>query len=270
MGATKTAVWIYIVAVAAMSAQPARAEGQPTALDAEAAPTPPPEPALVDMRTGETATPAPAPWRFGVGLHLDLLVPAGNAGGPRFDLASLSPKGARSVTLAILAESRFFVLPEPVSDLGISFELGWYHYGQSASRTNVDDPDFGDFAYESSTHLFTALLGPVYRLGLSSRLGLPFEGYVMGGFAAQRVSATTSYTAGGTTVTDSPQRDFGWGYFLGAEAALALGPGSLTGGVRFTSVRTDLKFRGIYDDAYNQELGETGGTSVLVGYRFEF
>jgi hypothetical protein len=208
-------------------------------------------------------------WSFGVGLHFDLLVPMGNSGAPTYQSGTLSPEGGRSPTVAVLAEGRFFILPEPVADLGILLEAGWYHYGQSAERSNAADPDFASFSYSSSMQMLPILFGPVYRLGLQSRLNLPFEVYAMGGIAAQYIWAKTTYTSGGVDVTDATQSDFGWGYFLGGEAAFVLGPGALTAGIRFTSVRTDLKFKDTYNGVYNKDLGDTGGTSLLVGYRLE-
>ncbi|MCK5688109.1 hypothetical protein KAI87_02505 [Myxococcota bacterium] len=210
--------------------------------------------------------------RFIAGAHLDLIVPIGKTGSPSFKTSDLSAEGAKSVTGAILLSGKVFGLPDPVQDLGLLLELGWYHYGSEASRENPADPDFTSFKYSSSMHILPIHIGPVYRLPVEMVLPLPLgiETYVHGGFAYQYVWSTTTYTEDGLTVEDATQSDSGFGYFLGAEGSLPLGPGLINAGLRYTSARTDLDFKDTYNNVYNEELGETGGTSILVGYSMLF
>lgn len=207
--------------------------------------------------------PADATPRFGVGLHLDLLFPAARTGDVTFN-GQMEPAAGRTITVAVLAEGRYY-LP-PLSDVAVSLEVGWYRLSSAGSRVNDADPDFPSFSYSSSVHAFPALLGAWYRL---SRLlpVLPLQLHAGAGFSAEYVRATTTYTAAGTATQNAAQTDFGWGYWIAGEVGLELGPGLVTGTVRYVSARTDLRFSQIYDGAYNEQPGETGGTSVLLGYR---
>ena len=39
---------------------------------------------------------------------------------------------------------------------------------------------------------------------------------------------------------------------------------------RYSIYRTDLQFKKIYDNQYNEKLGDLGGTNVIAGFRFKF
>ena len=234
--------------------------------------TPVDEPAAAVEEEIATDAEAKKGLRFIAGAHLDLIVPMGKTGSPSFSSSDLSAEGAKSVTGAILLSGKVFGLPDPVQDLGILLEIGWYHYGLEASRANSADPDFTAFKYTTSVHILPVHIGPVYRLPVEKVLPLPLgiETYVHGGFVYQYIWSTTTYTEDSLTVEDATQSDSGFGYFLGAEGSLPLGSGLVTAGLRYTSARTDLGFKDTYDNVYNDELGETGGTSILVGYSMAF
>lgn len=203
---------------------------------------------------------------FAIGLHVDLMFPAGKTGKATFGDA-LEPKPGRTVTGAVLLGLRYY-LPEPVRDVGLALEVGWYQLALSGARENASDPDFTSFSYQSTLHMLPVFVGPVYRL--PRLLGaLPLDLHVEAGLVYQYVWASTTYESQGVKVANSTQSDSGLGYYGGAEVSLTLGPGSVHFGVRYSSARTDLQLASIYDGAYNDTPGDTGGTSLLLGYRLE-
>ncbi len=213
------------------------------------------------------APPAPASkakMLAALGLHLDLLLPAAKTGGASY-AQNLRPEGSRTATFAVMGEGRYS-LPPPVQDLSIALEVGWYRLAAKGSRQNPDDPDFADIDYAWSLHTLPVLLGVYYQLPLP----LPIDIAAGAGFVYERVWATTTYTAHGTSTQNATQSDAGMGFHATAEAGLPLGPGVLVGSVRYTRITTDLNFKTVYDGAYNEKPGDVGGGAVLVGYRYTF
>ncbi len=238
-------------------------ETPPPVVAGEDEQAPPPPPLLSEIEpepdTGTEATAVreeeSGPY-VGVGLVVDLLITSGK------------PSGSTGIAVPLLLTVRGYL---PVGDLLFivpGMEIGWFRLSGDGKIDLPNDPDFGTFSYSwtiDSLPIFvgvSAMLKPLVDLPLYLSAG--------GGFAAAYAWAESTYEKEGQPkVTDAVQSDWGIGWYLGAEAAWVLGPGRFTFEYRYSSARTDLKFRDIYS-SYNREPGDLEGSNLLLGYRFDF
>ncbi|MFN7130811.1 MAG: hypothetical protein ACK4N5_01935 [Myxococcales bacterium] len=260
--------------------QPAKAEPAPVQLPTLdlGEPEPPPEKprvveAVVPVEPPPPAIAAPAPEkeeddRIGLmlGAKAALLVPAGRTTGVQANATQQAIDASRSATVAF-AIAVGYALPFLDRALSIRGEAGFYPLSGEGSREYPNDPDFTRVDYRYSARGIPLTLGLGYRLPLP----IPVEIAPVGGFAAVHTTTTSTWTRDGVSTEVAPQAGWALGFYLGAEAAYRLGPGSLTGEIRYVNARTDLGFRDVkeYGGAFNRELGDVQGTNVLLGYRFD-
>ena len=206
-----------------------------------------------------------------VGAKVALLVPSGRTTDVKVDLSDASPgsvKDASHSATVAFSLALTWGLPFLERALSIRGEAGYYPLSGKGTRDYPNDPDFGSMSYSYKSRSIPLLIGLGYRLPL----GLPVEIAPVAGFVAVHSTFTSSWSQGGVTTETMPVSAWAKGFYGGAEAALALGPGVLTGEVRYMNARTDLGLTGVkeYGGAYNKELGDVQGMNVLFGYRFEF
>ncbi len=248
--------------------EPERAEAEPRIVEAvtPAEPAPPEVPpvATATSKAGEDDEP------LGImfGAKAALLIPAGRTNGVQADASQLGQaiEASRSATVSF-ALAVGYALPFLERALSVRGEAGIYPLSGEGSREYPNDPDFTRIDYSYSARGIPLTLGLGYRLPLP----LPIEIVPNAGFAAVHTTTTATWTRDGVSTEVAPQAGWAFGFYLGAEVAWRLGPGSLTGELRYMNARTDLGFGDVaeYGGAFNRELGDVQGTNVLVGYRFD-
>lgn len=164
------------------------------------------------------------------------------------------PTGKVSTTWAIHGEVRY-VLPWWNPHISIGVEAGYYPL--SGQGQNID-PQIGlyDYSWE-----ITAV--PIYSgVAVDLSLGIPWiYGFAEGGFAAV-LAWSTGESFNGTTDT----HDVAYGYFIGGGIELRSKRfGSIVAQYRFTSLLLDFEY-----PQFNKELGDIGGSAVLIGYKYLF
>ncbi len=247
--------------------KPEMVEAPPRVIEAVSpAEAAPPEAPAVAAATPKAEEDEPLGIMFGA--KAALLIPAGRTTGVQANAAQLGQaieaSHAATVSFALAVGYAFPFLERALSVRG---EAGIYPLSGDGSREYPNDPDFTRIDYSYSARGIPLTLGLGYRLPLP----LPVELVPNAGFAAVHTTSTATWTRDGVSTEVAPQAGWAFGFYLGAEVAWRLGPGSLTGELRYMNARTDLGFGDVaeYGGAFNRELGDVQGTNVLVGYRFD-
>lgn len=222
-----------------------------------------------DAASDSEAPPAALRPPFDVAAKLILLIPAGKTEGA----AALPDTRAEAgrFPFGSFALAFRYSLPWLDRSFALAAEAGVYRLSGEGKRGFANDPDFGpEVSYAWKTWAWPLLLGGAYRI--PAFLPLPLDFTATAGFAAVFVTSESTYTAPatGAQVADAPQEGWALGFYLGAEASLRLGPGSVVGELRYTNARTDLGFQEIYRTVYNAQRGDVEGTNLVVGYRYAF
>jgi len=232
----------------------------------------PPQPPSAEGKIEPVIDDLPVRWTkipyIGIGLTLDLLITAGKPSSTSLSAGDLVPSGSHGLAVPLLLAIRgYFAISELIT-ISPGIEVGWFRLSGDGSRELPNDPDFGTFGYSwviDNLPLFVGL-----SITMKPLDDLPMFISVGGGFASTYSWAKSTYKKEGQDpVTNAVQSDWGIGYYIGIEGAYKLGPGRITLEYRYSSARTDLRFKDIYGNTYNRELGDLEGNNILIGYRFD-
>ncbi|NOZ87857.1 MAG: hypothetical protein GXP49_16665 [Deltaproteobacteria bacterium] len=208
------------------------------------------------------------PW-LGVGLVVSLMVSSGKPSDTSLAGGKTTPSGNTGLAFPVLLDIKGYIPAwKPYLDIVPGLEIGWFRLQGSGKSDLPNDPDFSSYNYSwhiDNLPVFVGIAGsvtPVIAVPLHISLGT--------GFAANYCWAQTTYKRKGLfAVTNAVQKDWALGWYIGLELAYTLGPGRLKLEYRYSSARTDLKFKDIYNNAYNSDLGDLEGSNIMLGYRLD-
>jgi len=167
-----------------------------------------------------------------------------------FKLNLTVPTSEVNTTYALHLEMRYHI----VKNLSVGLDLGYYP--MAGEGQNLDS-QIGLYDYSWSINSIPLYLGVNYSLPIINNFLIEFQGGFSSVFAF-----SSSETFNGTNEAS----DVAYGYYLGIGAILRLGDmGDVIGELRYTGMYLDFDY-----PEFNEKLGDMGGKSILVGYRYIF
>jgi hypothetical protein len=160
------------------------------------------------------------------------------------------PTSQIDTTYALHLEMRYYV----IKNLSIGLDLGYYP--MSGEGQNLDS-QIGLYDYSWNINSIPLYLGVNYSIPVFKNILIEAQG----GF-----SAVFAFSKGETFNGSNEVSDVAYGYYLGAGVILKLGSaGDVIGELRYTGMYLDFNY-----PEFNEKLGDMGGKSILVGYRYIF
>ena len=167
----------------------------------------------------------------------------------------LIPTSRVDTTWAFHADVRY-ILPWWNPNISIGMDIGYYP--TSGSGQNLD-PQIGLYEFDWNIHSLPMYFGPQVDVPIP---GVPwFYLNAETGFAM-----IVAWSEGHTFEGTDKASDIAYGYYVGGGVEFRFGKfGGVTATYRHTGIYLDFDY-----PEFNRELGNLGGSSVLVGYRYIF
>ena len=160
------------------------------------------------------------------------------------------PTSQINTTYALHLEMRYHI----IKDLSIGLDLGYYP--MAGEGENLDS-QIGLYDYKWSINSIPIYLGVNYSLSIIKNFLIEAQL----GFAS-----VFAFSEGETFNGTNEASDVAYGYYIGIGAILRLGKmGDIIGELKYTGMYLDFD----YPD-FNEKLGDMGGKSIIVGYRYIF
>jgi len=167
----------------------------------------------------------------------------------------LIPTSRVDTTWAFHADIRY-ILPWWNPNISIGLDIGYYP--TSGSGQNLD-PQIGLYDFDWKIHSLPMYFGPQVDIPIP---GVPWL-YLN---AETGFSMIVAWSEGHTFDGTNKASDIAYGYYVGGGLEFRFGKfGGVTAVYRHTGIYLDFDY-----PEFNRELGNLGGSSVLVGYRYIF